>query len=114
MITCPICRKETKCENFDEDIPTNTSLLKIIEIYKKENTPLDDTKYNEDMERITRETSEIDRLHTDINTEVNFIQRQLDQIKRDQLVIKKERINLQEIIEGNQKEIVIQKENMPS
>ena len=58
MIVCPICKKEQCITNFDDDVPTNLSLVQNIKLMgkPKEAEKLEDDKQDEEHRAILHKT----------------------------------------------------------
>ena len=61
VIACPICKKEQKITNFDDDVPNNVTLVNILKkmVKPKEEEKLEDDKQDEEHRRILLETTKI-------------------------------------------------------
>ena len=58
MIACPICKKEQKITNFDDDVPNNVTLVNILKkmAKPKEEEKLEDDKQDEEHRAILHKT----------------------------------------------------------
>ena len=58
MIACPICKKEQKITNFDDDVPTSLTMLDQIKYMgkPKEEEKLEDDKQDEEHRAILHKT----------------------------------------------------------
>ena len=58
MISCPICKKEQKITNFDDDVPNEVTLVNILKkmVKPKEEEKLEDDKQDEEHRAILHKT----------------------------------------------------------